>query len=106
MKYANMHGYSDIRAHEVLRTVSATTLVVRRMEATLLNGVNSGEPDALHFDRGGFVGHTSGAQRYKLESDESAEPIRIRLGKNGWKDKWGNKYVPSHEPREYYDFNF
>ena len=28
------------------------------------------------------------------------------LGKNGWKDKYGNRYKLADEPIKFYDFNF
>ena len=34
--------------------------------AELMNGPQSGAVDAMTFERGGYVGHTSGAQRYAL----------------------------------------
>jgi hypothetical protein len=106
MQYANMYGYSDIHAHEVVRSVSEKTLEVRRMTATLLNPTNSKEPDALQFSPGGFCGHTSGAQRYAFASNESATVFRIRKGKRGWRDANGQRYRVEDEPREHYDFNF
>ena len=106
-KYANFIGYSDIHAHEVVREVSPKCMEIRRMKATLLNGVNSGEPDALEFSPGGFCGHTSGVQRYKFEQDETAKTFRIRLHSDTvWRDANGNKYSVTSEPREHYDFNF
>lgn len=107
MKYANMHGYSDIKAHEIVRSVFSKILEVRAMTAKLLNGVNSGEPDALQFEPGGFFGHTSGIQRYEYTQDTSARVFRIRLHKDGkWRDAVGRRFVPSDSPREFYDFNF
>jgi len=75
------------------------------MDAELLNGVNSGEPDALKFSPGGFVGHISGEQRYKFTSNENNSIIRIRLGKKGWKGASG-RFVLADEPRKHYDYNF
>lgn len=104
--YACRIGWTDRQAFEVTRVVSERTLEVRRLKATLLNGVNSGQPDALQFSPGGFCGHTSGTQRYSFEPDASNAVIRIRLGKKGWKDAHGNRYSVGDEPREFYDFNF
>lgn len=106
MEYANRYGWSDIHAHEIVRKVSDKTIEVRRLKATLLNGFNSNEPDALQFAPGGFCGHTSGEQRYSFARNENAPVFRIRKGKFGWKDAAGNRFRLSDEPHEHYDFNF
>lgn len=106
-KYAYLSGYSDADPFEVIREVSAKTLIVRPMKAELLNGVGSGQPDALHFSPGGFCGHTSGTQRWDIQPDESAKERRIRLQRNGkWRDADGNPFVFTDRPYKYYDFNF
>ena len=57
---------------------------------------------------GGFAAHCSNQseQRWFIESNPEAQIIRVRLGKNGWKDKNGNSYRPSDKPRRFYDYNF
>lgn len=89
------------------------TVLFVRANAKLLNGSQSGEPDALKFSPGGFVGHTSGEQRWEI----AAEPMpgghreKFSLRSNGhWKIAGGGTYSPGnvirpgHHP--YYDFNF
>lgn len=107
MNYANYHGYTDVEPHEIVRRISDKTIEVRAMATKLLNGVKSGEPDALTFSAGGFFGHTSGTQRYEFSSDPEARVFRIRLGKNGkWKDSGGGRYTLAAEPFKFHDFNF
>lgn len=88
------------------------TLVFGRAEAKLLNGANSGKPDALGFSPGGFVGHTSGAQSWDV-ADKPMDGYRDKftLRKTGkWKIAGANTYSPGnslnpgHHP--HYDFNF
>jgi hypothetical protein len=65
-----MAGYSDVYCGTIIsRSKDGKRLKVRTGIATLLNGVESGEADALTFSPGGFVGHTEGVQRYSYEDD-------------------------------------
>lgn len=102
-KYANMHGYTDITPHEVVRVVSPKTLEIREMDA-----VRSNPEDNLDFSPGGFVGHHASQHRqeWTITSNENNKIFRIRLGKKGWKDKWGNKYFLRDKPIKFYDYNF
>ena len=68
---------TDVEPGTVVR-LTATRVIVRAVKATLLNGVNSGEPDALRFYPGGFVGHTSGRQRYEFGELEGPEIVFSR----------------------------
>lgn len=105
--YATMIGHTDRQAHEVVKYVSNGTIEIRRLNAKLLNGAGTKEPDALVFQPGGFVGHTSGTQRYEFSQNAEARVFRIRKHINGhWKDAHGNRYVLRNEPEEFYDFNF
>ena len=55
-------------------------------EAKLLNGVKSGEPDALTFTQGGFYGHTSGRQRWEIAdkpNDEAEAFFTLRPARTG-----------------------
>lgn len=63
----SIHGYSDINPATVIE-VSPTgkRIKVRECSAKLLNGPDSGEPDALKFSVGGFAAHVSGTQRYDI----------------------------------------
>lgn len=77
----------------------------------LLNGCNSGEPDALQCTAGGFCGHVSGKQRWSVTRSESPRTETFRLRKNGrWLRAGQSMYAPGgnlilgHAP--YYDFNF
>lgn len=99
---ATLSGYSDCHACTVIAR-TAKTLTLRRDKATLLNGTNSGQPDALRFSPGGFVGHTSGTQRYEYSSDPSGYVVIARLTKTGWKAQGKALSAGRHE---HYDFNF
>lgn len=106
------HAGTDIVAGTVVRANGKSVWVVED-KATLLNGFNSGEDDALRFSPSGFVGHTSGEQRYRFEPG-NGEPIRFSLRRTGdYKlegtsvrgsmSTWG---VLRHERRKHYDYNF
>lgn len=112
---ANVYGYSDVMAYTVISVnKKGTVAIIQRDKAKLLNGVNSGEPDALHFSPGGFCGHTSGQQRYSYERDPNGETIRVTLRTKGrfagtWRTPGqtsGAMRVKFGERREHYDFNF
>lgn len=84
-------------------------------KAELLNGANSGESDALHFSPGGFVGHTSGVQRWKIEADPNGriEKFSARTLHDG-SIRWKLVNHPTTSPGCYlndghhphYDFNY
>lgn len=119
---ATLHIGSDAQAHTVTK-VTRTTITLQRDKATLLNGVNSDAEDKLEFSAGGFVGHTSGTQRYDYAPDENGAVIIARL-KRKPKKVWrqiseDGKHGYVEEPhfaaggfnvtagrREHYDFNF
>ena len=112
---ANVYGYSDVMAYTVISvSKSGNSAVIQRDKVKLLNGVTSGEPDALKFSPGGFVGHTSGSQRYSYERDPNGETIRIsrRTAKRmagSWRTPGsgtGAAHVTFGERSEHYDFNF
>jgi hypothetical protein len=104
-------GYSDCHAGYVLQINAARTkLVMKDGDARLLNGANSGEPDALLFEPGGFCGHTSGTQRWEIKPSELARVTVFSLRKNG---RWietglahnqGKPLCAGHH--HYHDFNF
>ena len=95
--------------------VGPSTIYVREDKATLQNGTESGEADALHFSPGGFVGHTSGEQRYAFEPGSGPEmkfTKRKALGgcfklagasSRGSMQCWGSLYQGRDK---HYDFNF
>ena len=104
MQYANRYGYTDTTPHEVVRVVSNKTLEVRRMAFER-------DPDwKPHFEVGGFAGNCTNqeSQRWIITPDNDPEnPVfRIRLGRNGWKDKGGQLYRIESEPKRFYDYNF
>ena len=87
------------------------TVIVEFAHQELLNGANSGEPDALHCSPGGFCGHTSGTQRWKIERVAQPRKSKFTLRKSGqWKIAGHGPNSPGcilrkgHSP--YYDFNF
>lgn len=103
-------------------TVSRITkgaIFVKAVKATLLNGVNSGEPDALTFTPGGFVGHTSGTQRHSFEEIPDAREMKFTkraateyrgakakqagTSSKGSMASWG---VLHHGHASHYDYNF
>jgi hypothetical protein len=103
MKYANHTIGTDILPFEVIREVNAKTLDIREMRAALDPAF---KPE---FSIGGFAGHciNSDQQRYLYDSDDTAPIVRIRLHKTGsWRDKHGNRYYLSNEPKRYRDYNY
>ena len=102
MNYANHIGYSDINPFEVVRVVSDKTLEVREMDAVRDESVK------LEFHVGGFSAHCSNQrnQKWFINSNKQNRVVRIRLGKNGWKDAHGQRYVLNDEPVKFYDYNF
>lgn len=104
--------YTDADAGWVSKVSRSGKMVeVEFAKQTLLNGPNSGEPDALDFTPGGFVGHVDGAQRWKIERSSNPMKAKFSLRNNG---KWkavgqptkspGCCLIPGHCP--HYDFNF
>lgn len=114
---ATINCYSDRQACTIVKRTDKK-IWVQRDKSTLLNGVNSGEPDALHFAAGGFIGHTSGKQRYSYERNTEASIVCYsrRTWVNYYDRKEYVRYVRVGEPRngqsisagrhEHYDFNF
>lgn len=104
--------YTDRYACTVVAvSPNGKTITLRRDKATLLNGFESGEPDALVFSPGGFMGHTSGVQRYSYEPNPDGQEFKASLRKNG---QWvrcghattspGNRVTAGRHER--YDYNF
>lgn len=102
--------WTDRKAGTVIAK-TATTITIQLDKAKLMNGVTSGEEDALTFDAGGFCGHTSGTQRYEYERDENGAIVKFtkranggyyRVGSNG-KGRAGRLIVGRSE---HYDYNF
>lgn len=100
--YANQIGYSDVNPFEIVRIVSDKTIEIRAMDARR-------DPDwKPEIIPGGFAGHciNQDEQRWIITSLPDAKIARIRLGKKGWRDKYGCRYDLSDKPRKYYDYNF
>ena len=106
--------YTDCQAGTIIaRTRSKITW--QQDKATLLNGVGSGEQDALTFVAGGFCGHTSGNQRYAYERNLDGETKQFsrRVLDDGqiiWKAVGSRTRESGHclsaGRHEFYDFNF
>lgn len=102
MNYANHYGYSDVNPFEIVRRISDKTIEVREMKAER-------DPSAkLEFIPGGFsaICTNDHDQKWFITSDPDAPVIRIRFGKQGWKDKHGRRFGLSDEPVKFYDHNF
>lgn len=102
MKYANHYGWSDVNPFEVIKVVSDKTIEIREMDA------DRDETVKMDFVAGGFSAICTNPydQRWVIKSDPTAPVIRIRLGKNGWKDKHGRKFKLADAPSKFYDYNF
>lgn len=107
--------HTDAKACYVERVSrNGRTAVIRHAKQTLLNGPNSGEPDALVSTTGGFCAHVEGTQRWAVEYDPAGFTERITLRQRGNGAVWkrtgsattspGNFARKGHRP--YYDFNF
>lgn len=102
MNYANHYGYSDVNPYEVVKVISDKTIEVREMDSEK-------DPSWVpNWHVGGFAGHCSNQQEQKwfIKSNAENPVVRIRLGKQGWKDKNGRKFGLSAEPIRFYDYNF
>lgn len=83
---ASLKYWSDSVACTVIAVSNnGRKVTVQEDTATLINGFKSGEKDALQFSPGGFVGHTSGSQRYKFESNPQGAVHKFSLRKD---DSW------------------
>ena len=105
---------SDVKAGTVTRvSASGKTVWFQEDDATLLNGIDSREADALQFSPGGFMGHTSGVQRYSYRPCVGSALVRASLrtksnGKQVWKiagtstSSWDVVFPGRHK---HYDYN-
>jgi hypothetical protein len=109
--------WTDSHACTVIKiSPNGKTVWLRQDKAVLLNGVNSEASDKLQFSPGGFVGHTSGHQRYQYSADPDGEVFKatmrvLRDGSIIWKrtgsatrSPGGTVYFGARH--EHYDFNF
>ena len=106
-----LNFYTDRKVGTVTKVSSSgKTVLVQLDNMELLNGSGSGEPDALTFTPGGFVGHTSGTQRWECTPDPDGAVYKFTLRKNGRYVRSGDSTrtgVNLSEGRHpYYDFNF
>ncbi len=87
MNYANHIGYSDINPFEVVRVISDKTMEIRAMDAERDESVK------LDWVVGGFSGVCLNQrdQNWFITSNEQNRVVRIRLGKQGWKDANGRQ---------------
>lgn len=102
MKYANYHGYTDVRPYEIVRVVSDKTIEIRHMK---VDRDPNWKPE---MQLGGFSAHCTNQydQTWIINSDPTAAVIRIRKRKNGnWYSKYG-RHVIADKPINFYDYNF
>ena len=103
--------YSDRQAATVVE-VRGNRVVVQEDDAKLLNGADSGEDDALKFSPGGFLGHTSGKQRWECTKNPDGTKWEFSLRKSGrWvisgeRDTNGATTLNVEGRFHHYDFNF
>lgn len=120
--FATVVHHSDRHAYEILSR-TARKLTMRRLKATLINHMNSDEPDKLVAHPGGFMAHVEGQQRYSYESDPDGRVVSafaqkrlakkfLGRGRDGheqhewhvWFKADGNTVIPG--AHEHYDYNF
>lgn len=105
---ATVCGWSDRFAATIISRTDKK-IVVRTDDATLLNGPQSGEADALRVYPGGFAGHWEGTQRYAYETCETGSVMTFSLRKNGrWIQqgtKDGYRLIVGRRS-SFYDYNF
>ncbi len=104
-------GFSDVYPGTVIaRTPKSVT--VREDKGTILNAPNSGEPDALQCDVGGFAAHVSGKQRWDIQENPEG-----RIVKFTWREAVGKWIKAGQSPKEtggklmdgwhkHHDYNF
>ena len=91
-----------IEFDEVVKVVSNKTIEIREMDA------DRDETVWLEWVAGGFSAVCTNPrdQKWIIKSNPEYPVIRIRLGKNGWKDKHGRKFGLADAPSKFYDYNF
>jgi hypothetical protein len=100
--FANNYLYTDVSPYEITKVISAKTIEIRRMGATLVDGW---KPDMIV---GGFSAHTTNnsSQEYNYTSLPGAKTTRARLRKDGrWYSNQGRHSI-ALEPRKFHDYNF
>lgn len=102
MKYANLHGYSDVYPHEIIRHVSKKTIEIREMGCKKTDW----KPK---FVQGGFSAMCTNQneQTWHITSEIVNPTKRIRLHADGaWRDTHGQRFRLADEPIRFYDYNF
>lgn len=79
---ATINGWTDRRPATIIER-TARRIRVREDRYELVNPAGSDAPDALTFTPGGFVGHTSGVQRYLITADPAGHVSTYTLRANG-----------------------
>jgi|TARA_R110002126_G_scaffold47593_2_gene133320 hypothetical protein len=100
--YANLAMYSDAFPFEIVKIVSAKTIEIRSMEATL---DPSWKPEMIP---GGFCAHTTNqdSQRWTYESKPTAHVFRARRRKDGYFHSKQGRHLISDHPVRFHDYNF
>jgi hypothetical protein len=99
---ATLCGWSDRTACTVIAR-TPHTMTIQEDTATLLNGMGSGEKDALVMHPGGFAGHVEGTQRYSYAADPKGHEHVARLTKRGWTVN-GSRVAAGRN--HHHDYNF
>lgn len=100
--HANQIGWSDTTPYEIVKVISAKTIEIREMVATL-------DPTwTPEFIAGGFVGHciNQSDQRWTYEQNPEAPVLRARLRKDGRFHSVMGRHLLSDKPQKFYDYNF
>lgn len=99
-------AWSDRRAYTVVAVSSGGhRITLRRCKVALLNGLKSGQLDALTFAAGGFCGHVSGEQRWDIQDDPDGDLLTAHLRKDG--RYYSNAgWISLDGGSEFYDYNF
>ena len=111
---ATYRVWTDHHACTVIAVSKSGVMVtLQRDKATLLNGFNSGEPDALTSTPAGFAHIVNGVQRYAYERDPEGEIIKVsyRAKFGTWKAVGHRATSPGGSAtfgsrREYHDYGF
>mgnify|MGYP003631036783 CR=1 FL=1 len=102
-KYCNFHGYSDSDPYEVVKTISAKTVEVRAMDATL-------DPNyKQEVIIGGFCGHTvNNGGDWIIKSNEKNPTMRVRWSEANqqWQKGKHMRFSMADAPYKFYDYNF
>lgn len=99
------NGYSDSYAGTVVKVTAGRVYVVED-EAKLLNGFDSGEPDALVAHPGGFCANVTGEQRYEYKPGQGGQ-IMFTVRKDGKVMRAESNYCTlGHGRYKHHDYNF